>query len=246
MVQVVIKAFDILELVAQRNGQPISLTEISGELQLNQATTANIIKTLVERNYLEHIGKKKGYKLGPASYRLTNEVAYEKDLVDAARDVMQELTEQLNESCILGALRNYKRYILHMVNSDQDIQVRINSERNVYETASGRLLLAYLTEKERERFLQANGLPDPAFWEEATTMDGLNSALEQIKVEAVAMTHFKHTHLVGFAVPVLKDKVVVAGLSTFLPEYRYSASRKKEIVRALQSVALVISTKISS
>jgi DNA-binding IclR family transcriptional regulator len=60
MVLVVIKTFDILELVALRNGQPISLTEISAELGLNQATAANIIKTMVAKEYLEHIGKKKG------------------------------------------------------------------------------------------------------------------------------------------------------------------------------------------
>ena len=45
MVLVVIKTFDILELVALRNGQAITLTEIAAELNLNQATAANIIKT---------------------------------------------------------------------------------------------------------------------------------------------------------------------------------------------------------
>ena len=100
MVQVLIKAFDIIELVVQRNGQAISLTEISDELEINQATAANIINTLVSKGYLEHIGKKKGYRLGPAAYRLTNEIPYEQDLVNAARTVREELTAQLNESTI--------------------------------------------------------------------------------------------------------------------------------------------------
>ena len=123
MVQVLIKAFDIIELVVQRNGQAISLTEISDELEINQATDANIINTLVSKGYLEHIGKKKGYRLGPAAYRLTNEIPYEQDLVNAARTVREELTAQLNESTILGVLRNHKRYILHAVNAVQEIQV---------------------------------------------------------------------------------------------------------------------------
>jgi len=154
-------------MVAQRNGQAVSLPEVAEGLQLNQATAANIIETLVEKSYLEHIGKKKGYRLSPASFRLTNEVAYEQDLVNAARDAMEELTTKLNESCILGTLRNYNRHILHVVNSNQDIQVRIRSERSVYEIASGRLSLAYLSEKEQERFVQHNGLPEPTLWEEA-------------------------------------------------------------------------------
>lgn len=235
MVQVIIKAFDILELVAQRNGLAISLTEISQELQLNQATTANIINTMVSRSYLEHIGKKKGYKLGPAAYRLTNEVSYEQDLVNASLEPMQQLTDTINESCLLGILRNNKRYILHNVNCNQDIQVQIRSERNVYETASGRLLVAYISEKERERFLQYNGLPDEALWKEASTLKGFEEELLKIKQNGVAKTHFKNTHLMGFAVPIFSHNKVIASLSVFLPEFRCTQEKQQEIIEALQN-----------
>lgn len=237
MVQVIIKAFDILELVAQRNGQAISLPEISHELQLNQATSANIINTMVLRGYLEHIGKKKGYKLGPSAYRLTNEVSYEQDLVNAASEPMEDLTERINESCLLGILRNYKRLILHNVNCNQDIQVQIRSERNVYETASGRLLVAYLSEKERERFLQYNGLPNESIWEVASTLDGLVAELYKIRLSGIAMTNFSHTHLVGFAVPIHANGKVIAGLSVFLPEYRCTEARSLEIIASLKETA---------
>ncbi len=73
---------------------------------------------------------------------------------------MASLTEKLNGSCILGVLRNHKRYILYAVNAVQEIQVQLRSERNIYETASGRILLAYLSEKNLERHVQQNGLPD--------------------------------------------------------------------------------------
>ncbi len=146
MVLVIKKAFDILEFIARRNGQGTTLTEISQELELNQATAANIIKSLVATGYCEHIGKKKGYRLGPAAYRLTNDIPYGQELINAARDVMEELTAKLNESSVLGVLRNYKRFTLHVVNSSQEVQVQLRSERNIYETASGRVLLAYLPE----------------------------------------------------------------------------------------------------
>ena len=244
MVQVLIKAFDILELVAQRNGQSITLTEIAQELQLNQATAANINKTLVHKGYLEHIGKKKGYRLGPAAYRLTNDVPYGQDLVNAAREVMEKLTTKLNESCLLGVLRNYKRYILHVANSEQEIQVQMRSERNVYETASGRLLLAYLSEKELERFIQHNGLPDPALWEEASSMEKLHEALAQIKKETLAMTFMGNRHVRGFAVPIVVSDTVVAGLSVFLPEYRCTEGHQQEIIQALKAAAIQIGSKL--
>ena len=245
MVQVLIKAFDIIELVVQRNGQAISLTEISDELEINQATAANIINTLVSKGYLEHIGKKKGYRLGPAAYRLTNEIPYEQDLVNVARTVMEELTAQLNESTILGVLRNHKRYILHAVNAVQEIQVQLRSERNIYETASGRLLLAYLSEKELERNIQKNGLPDTNIWEEAQTKEALIQELAKIKENGMAKTSPRNRHVKGFAVPIFAHNQVIAGLSVFVPEYRCSTAHENEIILAMKGSAASISEKLN-
>ncbi len=246
MVLVVIKTFDILELVASQNGQAITLTEIAAELSLNQATAANIIKTMVHKGYLEHIGKKKGYRLGPASQRLTNTKPYGQDLVNAAREVMEALTEKVNESSILGTLRNYKRFILHVVNSNQDVQVQVRTDRNVYDTASGRLLLAYLSEKELERFLQKHGLPDKMLWKEGSTVKGLTDSLKKIKKEALVLTQVNNRHVRGFAVPVFADDKVVAGLSVFLPDYRYTPAKHNLIVQCLLEASAQITKRLQS
>jgi DNA-binding IclR family transcriptional regulator len=245
MVLVIIKTFDILELVAARNRQGVTLTEISNELQINQATAANIIKTMVSKSYLEHIGKKKGYRLGPAAFRLTNEVPYGQELVNAAKDIMEELTSKLNESCILGALRNNKRYVLHVVKSNQEIQVQVRTDRNAYETASGRLLLAYLSEKALENFLQQNGLPDKKLWKEAGTLKGFHESLAKIKKEEIAISHLVDRHVRGFAVPVFAHGKAVAGLSVFLPDYRYSFSRHKLIIKSLKESSRKISQHLN-
>jgi DNA-binding IclR family transcriptional regulator len=246
MVLVIIKTFDILELVAQANGQGVTLTQISQQLQINQATASNIIKTMVAKGYIEHIGTKKGYRLGPAAFLLTNEVPYGQDLVNAARDVMEDLTAKLNESSILGTLRNNKRYVLHVVKSNQEIQVQVRTDRNAYETASGRLLIAYLSEKELERFLNENGLPDKTLWKEASTMKGFTEALARIRKETIAITHLVNRHVRGFAVPIVVRDQVVAGLSVFLPDFRFSVARQKEIIQSLREASKTISLRIST
>ena len=246
MVQVIIRGFDILELVAQRDGHAITLTEISEELALNQSTAANIIKTLVHRGYLEHIGKKKGYRLGPATFRLTNEIAYGQELIDASQDVMEELTARLSESCILGVLRNNKRYTLNVVNSKQEVQVRVHSERNVYETASGRLLLAYLNDKDIQRFIDQNGLPAEPLWPKAFTAENLKVELAAIRREEIVFTNSKDRHVRGFAVPVFSKGEVIAGLSVFLPEFRWSDEKEREIVKALKEAARQISARLDN
>lgn len=244
MVLVIIKALDVLEYVARDQTRPSTLTEIAEGLQLNPATCANILQTLVSKNYLEHVGRKKGYRLGPMAFSLTNNVNYEQQLVSAAKDVMEALTLDLNETSILGVIRNNKRFILHLVNSDQDLQVRSRTERNVYETASGRLLLAFMPQKERDTLLNQIGLPPAEIWEEASTPEGCTAALADIRHDELAITISK-THIIGLAVPVRRGEAVVASLSVFLPQVRCNARRRKEIEQALHYASREISRRLS-
>jgi len=244
MVLVIIKALDILEFVAQDQERAYTLTEISDNLELNQATCANILKTLVSKNYIEHLGRKKGYRLGPMAFNLTNNLSYNQNLIMAAKDVMEELTSKLNETSLLGILRNQKRFVLHLVNSDQDLQVRSRSERNVYETASGRLLLAYLSKKEKENFINSNGIPSVETWKEASSPESLEIALDKIKQEELVIT-YSLKHIIGIAVPVRKNDRVIAALSIFMPEIRFSVPRKKEIILALRAAAEKINDRLT-
>ncbi len=245
MVLVIIKALDILEYIAQDPERAYTLTEISERLDLNQATCANILKTLVSKNYVEHLGRKKGYRLGPMAFNLTNSLGYNQNLVMAAKPEMEALTNQLNEGSLLGIIRNQKRLVLHMVNSDQDLQVRSKTERDVYETASGRLLLAYMSGKEIEGFINVKGLPAPGAWKEVETREDLIRALDKIQREEIVITH-SAKHIIGVAVPVKKNGKAIAALSVFLPEIRFPAPRKKEIVAALKLAAERINKRLDA
>lgn len=244
MVLVIVKALDILELIAQEPTRSHSLTEIAESLQMNQATCVNILKTLVDKNYLEHLGRKKGYRLGPMAYNLTNNLSYSQDLILVAKDIMEDLTQRLNETSILGIIRNQKRFIVHLVNSDQDLQVRSRTERNIYETASGRVLLAFMPAKERENLVHKIGYPGEDIWPGAGTPEGLAHELDVIQASELSVTLSK-THIIGLAVPIRRHTVVIASLSIFLPEIRCSESRKQEIEIELRAAAQLISRRLS-
>jgi DNA-binding IclR family transcriptional regulator len=244
MVRVLLKAFDILEMIALAGGKALTLTEIANQFNMSQPTAANIINTMVSRGYIEHIGKKKGYKLGPSSYRLTNVVAYEQELVEVSKKIMEDLTLKLNETSLLGVLRNQKRLILHVANSTHDIQVQVKSERSVYETASGRLLLAYLKENEISHFIQQNGLPEAALWPDAATLKGLKEALSRIKEEAIAATFLPEKHVRGFAAPIFKNNKVIAALSIFLPAYRCNETKQLEVIQLLKEASSEIEKEL--
>jgi DNA-binding IclR family transcriptional regulator len=235
MIQVIVRALDILEFVAQHGREPIQLIKIAENAGLSQPTTANIVKTLVTKNYLEQVGRKEGYRLGANAYQLTGNLAYSQNLILAAKDLMENLTKQLNETCLLAVIRNNKRIVLHTVQSNQDLQVRTRNEAPVYQTASGRLLLSYLTPKDLDKHIQSVGLPAPQEWPGMQTREALEKALQKIKKEEFVQT-LNSQHIVGFAVPVYKEKEVIASLSVYLPESRatpaYRANITKLLVRA--------------
>jgi DNA-binding IclR family transcriptional regulator len=244
MIQVIVRALDILEFVAQHGKEPIQLIKIAENAGLSQPTTANIVKTLVTKNYLEHVGRKEGYRLGANAFHLTGNLSYNQNLILAAKDPMEDLTKQLNETCLLGVLRNNKRYIIHAVQSNQDLQVRTRSEAEVYPTASGRLLTAYLTPKQLDNLINAVGLPSAAVWPGVQTRETLEKALLKIRKEEFVQT-LSNTHIVGFAVPIYKDKQVISSLGVFMPESRVTPAIKANIIKLMNRTANKIKERLN-
>jgi DNA-binding IclR family transcriptional regulator len=246
MVQVVNRAFDIIELVSLREGQPISLTEIADALDLKQSTTANIIKTLVNRKYIEHIGAKKGYRIGTKINELAQNNSQVKVMIECSKEIMEQLTQHLEESCILGVIKNYKRYAIHAAYSSQELQVNVQKERNIYETASGRLLMAFLSTGEVDRIIKANSMPNEDIWSEATCRESLLKELKKIRKNEIAITHLKNRYVKGFAVPVFDRENVVASLSVFLPEVRCTPEKQMQIKLELKSASELISLNMNN
>ena len=243
MIQVIVRALDILEFVARHGKEPVQLIKIAENAGLSQPTTANIVKTLVSKNYLEQVSRKTGYRLGANAYHLTGNLSYNQNLILAAKDLMEDLTRQLNETSLLGVLRNNKRYILHAVQSDQDLQVRTLTEAEIYPTASGRLLVAYLTPKELDALIQAIGLPTAQAWKGVQTREALEEALQTIRKEEFVQT-LNAKHIVGYAVPVYKNKHVICSLSVFLPQSRCTPAHEDKISKLMRRAAKKIKERL--
>ncbi len=244
MIQVIIRALDILDFVAKGGNQAVSLSEIAEAVGINQSTCANIVKTLVDKNYLEHPGRKSGYRLGPGAYQLTGNLAYHDNLVPAAKEIMEALTQSLNESCLLGILRNRKRFIVHIVHSDQDLQVRTHTETEIYPTASGRLLMSFLPPRELDSTIQALGLPQPHIWTGIESKDDLLRELRHIRQKDMALT-LSAKHIVGIAVPIRKKEQVIASLSIYLPESRFNPRHREAIISQLRDAAATINGRLA-
>lgn len=244
MIQVIHRALDILEILGKEPQTPKTLAEISGSLNLNAGTCANIIKTLISRSYIEKLDKQKAYTLGPLSYKLGGEDSYKKHLIDAAKEELEKLTKKINESTLLGILNGDTRVSVVIAEGSNDLTVQSNLIKKAYHTATGRLLIAYLSDPELEKFIDKYGLPEPTHWKEVKSRKKLYKELNFIRTNNYSY-HITDSQIIGIAVPVYKDVNVIASLGVYMPLFRYKNWKEGEILKMLHNTAKKISLKIN-
>lgn len=242
MIQVVNRALDILKILAQNSNKKYTLGEIAGSLDLNHGTCANIIKTMVNRGFIENYGKKQGYSLGPEAYHLTDNFPYKKELLVIASEPVKNLGLTLNESCILASLRNNKRITLYQVTDTHELQVNTPQEKNAYLTATGRVILAFKSSDEQEKYIQEYGLPEE-MWPEVKNNHDLTIEFNNIKEKRLAI-HHAESDVVGVAAPIVINDKVLASLGVYLPESRFKYKFQQLIFTELEKTAKYINEEL--
>lgn len=239
MIQVVNRALNILEYIASDNGKEFGLSEIADALDLNHSTCANILKTLVWRNYVEQTGAKKGYKLGYMVFKLCDSTLYNEELTTVAKEPIEQLGEELNEAVILSVIKNDKRIVLYETSPIQELQVRTTMESSIYKATTGRMIIAYYSPKELDDLIGRIGLPDEEDWPEATTKENLIQQLDIIRKNNMEV-YCNRNHVIGLATPIFKNNKVIASLGIYLPNARYGAAEKKRLPALLKETTEAI------
>ena len=237
MIRVLHNACDVLELLAARPEQPAGLGEIAGKLGLNASTCANILKTLIARGLVEQVGPRKGYRLGGTVYFLARGGPYRRDLVEIARPLVAGLSAELGEMALLATLQHGKRFILCIVNPARAVQVRddVPYLNDVYETATGRLLLAHETPGEVDAYVAEHGPPGPA-WPGAETPGALRTGLARIRDEGECVVT-DGPEVAQAAFPVFEDGRVIAAIGVGVPLLRFDDEHRGRILVAGRAAA---------
>lgn len=242
MIQVVNRALNILEFIAKDRSRIYPLNEIATQVNLNSGTCANIIKTLLSRGYLEQVGRKEGYKLGPMLYMLTGNHIHKQELLSASVEPMNKLRSLLNEGCMISYLKDNMREVLWELGSSHELQVINKKEKEAYNTSTGRAILAYMKPKEIEEFVEKYGLPLLEVWAEVRNIEDLFSELRKIRKDKMAIQIF--AQVIGFAVPIFKDGNIIASAGVYLPQSRCSPHFRKVIIDELAKIGDIINNAI--
>jgi len=234
-----------MEYIAEEPERPRLLGEIADRFRLNHATCANILKTLVKRNYIDQKAPRKGYTLGPMAYFLARKGPYRRDIVEQAEGPVEKLASQIQETVIVATLKEGRRFILVQVEEDRTFRIRpeLFYLENVYSTATGRLLLAYESGEALNRFVSIQGLP-AGEWPEAGGKKKLEEECARIRGEGKVDIK-AGSELRALALPIRENDAVLAALGVYLPEYRFSGRHKQRVLKGMKQTAEEISRKLS-
>lgn len=151
------KGLDILEYISLE-AKPLSQTEIASGIDKNPNEIYRMLICLEQRGYLlrdEISGK---YRPSLKLYNLSHRHSPIDELRKVARYPMDELAEQIKQSCHLSVLYFDKLIVISQSRSPGPIALSIEegSLFPLIKTASGRVLLAFMEERERLEILNKN------------------------------------------------------------------------------------------
>lgn len=230
MIKVLHKALDILEYLGSEPETPKQLGRIAGDLDLNPATCARILKTLVNRHYADQAAPRGGYRLGPMSYSLSSKSVYRREIARIAAPIVAKCAGEIAEHVVVASYCRGKRYILAVTNGNLAIQPRTDVDYfdDVYTSATGRLLLAFRSPEELEDHIRTRGLPKE-LWKEITSRAALDKGLARIREERFCIK-LDSEPTVAFAYPVYDGTEVVAALGVAMLKSQFSGKHKKTVL----------------
>ena len=242
----ILRAVRILEAIA-RHDTPPQLSEICREVELPKPTVYRILTTLEHAGL---VGREPGSKRYACSERM-NALAVETLVRSPARSprraVLEELVEQLGETCNLTIPNNNSVLFLDRVEFNWPLRVTFGAGSKVplYASASGKLFLSYLPKRSRERFLRVTPLirhTQKTFTDPAR----LGREFEAIRANGYACDD--EEYLAGIcclAVPVRDaDQRVVAAVSVQAPVSRLRLEEAIEFLPQLRQAADAVAQTI--
>lgn len=246
MLLTVKKALDLLTVLSERPEEPQSSGTLAKKVNMHPSTCTVMLKSMLKYGLVDQNGKRQGYTLGPMVYFLARNGPYQKHIVLAAKPAMQRLVNEFQETVLLAGLNQKGRILLAVVEGNQEIQIardRLFLD-DIYQTVTGRLLLAYLPPEERQSLIVNLGWPGTS-WPEADSEQAMDKTLAQIRAQGYAL-HRPSPQLVQVAFPVRQDDKVVAALGMPLPVFRFTGKRQKAIMQCMRKAADDISFQINS
>ena len=229
-IQAVENALNVLEQFKGRKAE-LGITELSQNLELHKNNIFRLLATLESRGYIEQNKNNEHYRLGIKALELGRAFLSHTGLIKVAVEKLEELSNLVNETVYLGIMKKSQVLFIEDWESKQALRVasRIGERMSPLCTATGKLMLSFYSEEERNKVIKANKFVQ---YTKNTIMD--ESAFhEDLKVThergyAIDLEE-KDEGVICIAGPIFNyNDDVVAGITISGPSTRLTEERLKE------------------
>jgi IclR family KDG regulon transcriptional repressor len=239
------RAIDLLEALGG-NPQGVSLSELSHFLGIPKPSIHRILRTLVDRQFVEEDLDLEKYTLGLGILRLSQSVLAGVELRQQARPVLEDLNRSWDETVHLGILDEKGPRVIYIdkIESSQAVRLvsRVGQSVPVHCTALGKALLSSYEECEIESLLA-----DYTFitftHNTITNLNDLLIQLDEVREQGYAVDNVEHEEsVICIAAPIINsDGRAVAAVSISAPQNRIRLEEIPSIGAEVQSAAKEIS-----
>ncbi len=159
-IQSVDRALSILEVAAESDGG-ISVSDISEVLGLNVSTCHHLIATLAHRGFLSHLGRTRGYTLGPMLRELVELADQAPDHAAILSPELRAVGERLGHGIQFATLSDTSlmtRLSFPAAGNGIREPSEVEKMTALHATATGKAILAWIPDTELARIISVNGL----------------------------------------------------------------------------------------
>jgi IclR family transcriptional regulator, KDG regulon repressor len=240
------KALRILELLG--DGE-LRLTHLSSKLGEHKSTVQRLLSTLQARGFVRQNGDNKRYSLRLKVLQLASATLANMDLREAAREPMQRLGDPTNKTILLGVYDEPHVVYIDKIESTFPIRMysRVGARAESYCTGVGKALVAFLSDYERERYIQKVSFtqftPNTI-----TSAKGLREEIARIREQGCALDLQEHEEGVRCAAaPIFGlDGRVAGSISVAAPAFRKIEDDILALAPAVMAAARQISDNLGN
>lgn len=198
------RGLQVLEVLRQATGY-LSLSDLAAETGLDSSTVHRLIQALTENGYAVRDDMQKRYLPGPRALSPLSLFHPLTQLRREASSTLHSLQRQTGCTSALALFIGQERLIVDFVQGSHPLSPYYESwlKSPLHGSASGRLLLAWMPEAEREQLLGA-GPFEPYTTETITEPNALANELDRVRQQGYAVSRDDYYHgLLAIGVPLI-------------------------------------------
>lgn len=241
------RTIDIIDLIA-REGEPLTISQISKELNIPKSSTFDILYTLVEKQYLDIDDERiKTFKLGHRLFKAGIEYLSSNNLLSVAHPYLEKLMQDSGETVFLAIEDQGELVFIDKVEQPSSVRTTIRlgySKSPIYVSSLGKAILASFP-NERVKEITDNVGMIAVTENTVKSFDELLKHLDDTRRRGYSIENGEGNPEVACVGSAICDHTgnSVGAISIASPKHRMNEERFHQLGKIVSNTALEISKK---